>query len=448
MALPSTTTFNTGTAQANDPRMSTPGRTYEGNINIPGSVTSPDAPTIPIGTVNSGVQPLNLPNTPTSTAIPGMNSSAGGVLSTPPQIQQQQQEGTFQPTGDYKKDFMGQLDAISARPGQLAEQYGIAKKLEDYNAAKTKYDLLKESYRVQKEQQLMNGALSADQKQARIGELERKEAFSAGTLAIEYAAKNQDYASAKELMNQQIQMELEPMKMKADFYRDMFMKTEDQRFARAMKAEDRAYDAAKANADLLNDVKMQAYKDGKISAADIGKITSWDDFSSLTGMTEVDAMAEAGARSTIDTIDSALGNKRGLRASAGVGLFSRNKLFRGKVGAKFIGDVEQIAGQLTIDKLIAAKSSGATFGALSDGERQLLAAASTRLGTWAVRNGDGRITGWKVGEGEVKKELEKIKEFAKLDYERRTGRPYTTDSDPAGLGIDASELDPAGIFTP
>lgn len=94
-------------------------------------------------------------------------------------------------------------------------------------------------------------------------------------------------------------------------------------------------------------------------------------------------------------------------------------------GAKsnFIGGVEQLRGELTLDKLSAAKGSGVTFGALSDGERQLVAAAASKLGTWAIKDGAGNTVGYNIDEGQFKKELDKINNFAKLDFVLKGGDP-------------------------
>lgn len=89
--------------------------------------------------------------------------------------------------------------------------------------------------------------------------------------------------------------------------------------------------------------------------------------------------------------------------------------------SNFIAGVEQLREQATLDKLIEAKASGATFGALSDGERQSLAAASSRLGTWAIKDDKGQIVAYNTSEKEMKKELDTIKNFKKLDYIYRGG---------------------------
>lgn len=285
------------------------------STSMSGSTT---APVIPVDVAVGGVKPLDLPNKPTSTASADLIATAGGSIVPPPapQAPKTPQGATNTPVvgGDYKSQYLAQIDQISARPGELTEQFGIQKKLEDYNAAKTKYDLLKEGYRVQKEKELMNGALSADQKQARIAELDRKEAFTAGTLAIEYAAKQQDYVGAKELMNQQLQLELEPIKMRADFYRDMFMKTEDQKFQRQMKAEERAYEEKKAAGEIANTIGINAIQAGMNpkQAADFAK-----------NATTKEAASRAGVINAVNEYIKKLDKYKGAAGSGGIFDFNR-----------------------------------------------------------------------------------------------------------------------------
>jgi len=82
----------------------------------------------------------------------------------------------------------------------------------------------------------------------------------------------------------------------------------------------------------------------------------------------------------------------------------------------FIAGVEQLRSTLNLDTLISAKKQGATFGALSNQELQVLASAATKIGTWAIKDKDGNVTGYNITEKEFKAELDKINNFAKLDY--------------------------------
>jgi hypothetical protein len=86
--------------------------------------------------------------------------------------------------------------------------------------------------------------------------------------------------------------------------------------------------------------------------------------------------------------------------------------------ANFIGSVEQMVAGLTQDKLAQAKGQGVTFGALSDGERQMIAQAASKIGTWRQREDgkvDGEVIGYKVNEKDFKKEVDTINYFKQLD---------------------------------
>lgn len=88
----------------------------------------------------------------------------------------------------------------------------------------------------------------------------------------------------------------------------------------------------------------------------------------------------------------------------------------------FIAEVEQITGQLTLDNLIRAKGQGATFGALSEGELRLLQSSASKINSWAVKK-DGKVVGYKANKKDFKAELDKIGNFAKLDYVLKGGSP-------------------------
>jgi len=63
----------------------------------------------------------------------------------------------------------------------------------------------------------------------------------------------------------------------------------------------------------------------------------------------------------------------------------------------FIGYVQELINTDVLDQLIAAKANGATFGALSDAELQLLKTAANRIAGWAIEK-DGKVVGYKVNQ--------------------------------------------------
>lgn len=111
---------------------------------------------------------------------------------------------------------------------------------------------------------------------------------------------------------------------------------------------------------------------------------------------------------------------------AGTALFGTGKqLYSQLSGAEqdFIAGVEQLRSNLNLDSLIDAKARGATFGALSDQELKVLANASTRIGQWAIKDSNGNVVGYNTTTEAFKKELNKINNFAKLDYIIKGGDP-------------------------
>ena len=84
----------------------------------------------------------------------------------------------------------------------------------------------------------------------------------------------------------------------------------------------------------------------------------------------------------------------------------------------FVGEMDSLISQLSLESLIKAKAEGATFGALSDQELRVLASAASPLGSsaWTVRDDEGNLVGWKVSEDEVRKQLDIINRLTKLDF--------------------------------
>lgn len=111
-----------------------------------------------------------------------------------------------------------------------------------------------------------------------------------------------------------------------------------------------------------------------------------------------------------------------------VGAFSNEGASFSGQKQNFVAGVQQMTEQLTLDKLIQAKQSGATFGALSDGERLLVAAAASKIGTWAIKDSSGNVLGYNAAEKDFKSELDKVNNFQKLDYVLKGG-------DPTSVGI-------------
>ena len=138
------------------------------------------------------------------------------------------------------------------------------------------------------------------------------------------------------------------------------------------------------------------------------------------------AGAGAAAGAPFAGVGAIPGSIGGAIIGAGTALFGIGKQAYSQLsGAEqdFIGSVEQLRSNLNLDSLIDAKSRGATFGALSDQELKVLSNAATKIGQWAIKDSNGNVVGYNVSQGAFKKELEKINNFAKLDYIIKGGDP-------------------------
>lgn len=136
---------------------------------------------------------------------------------------------------------------------------------------------------------------------------------------------------------------------------------------------------------------------------------------------------------TINQI-ATLQKNSGLNSVVGPNAIARWSIKNSLTGASAaaIGDIQQITEQLTLDKLIQAKANGATFGALSDGERQMLASAASKIGTWAIKNKDGKVTGYNIDEKTFRKELQTISDMTQKAYNIKYGQTGQTTTDASG----------------
>jgi hypothetical protein len=135
------------------------------------------------------------------------------------------------------------------------------------------------------------------------------------------------------------------------------------------------------------------------------------------------ALAQANELKTqLDSVKNAkdlLGGFRGLGGFMGIGaanVAGSNFLGRIDLGnflsgdkAKTLGYIDNLLSGATLQKLIDAKSAGATFGALSNQELSLLETSANVLNQWAIRDEKtNKLLGFSVSDGAVIDELNKL----------------------------------------
>lgn len=134
-----------------------------------------------------------------------------------------------------------------------------------------------------------------------------------------------------------------------------------------------------------------------------------------------DKLQAQGLSDKISQIDEVLSSK-GMSGTVGAYGITRWTPFSPDKAERldFIASVEQLINQETIDKLVQSKAAGATYGALSEGERAMLAQSASRIGSWKIFDDKGNVTGYKISEDLFKKELNKIKDLAQRAKDRIT----------------------------
>ncbi len=190
--------------------------------------------------------------------------------------------------------------------------------------------------------------------------------------------------------------------------------------------------------------QQQLIKAKNDNSGSSSKVLSVDDAIKLGvpyGTTEAQAAAMGkggtGGESTRLALQDKITAIDGLIKSKGLnGVVGPNKLARFDplafnaftgVQGDFIAGVSQLTNKETLDSLLALKKAGGTLGALSEGEGKLLANAATKINSWAQKDKDGNVTGYKTSEASFKKELETIKTLSDRALKEAGGAVLTED---------------------
>lgn len=448
-----------------------------GNVNNTPSI---DAPTI-------GTQPkLNLAQIPTTNSdFSSFVGSVGATTNL--QTQYDQQAKDAQAKVDEQQAKLDRINKFSLTDeyAKLQKQQGVpdlTKKLQEANLTLTQ---MQNEYQLQNntlEQQTVPEPFVIGQQ----NELQKTAAIKIGAQAaiVQVLQGNLDLANhyvdkVIDLEYKDFQRKYEAQKYNLEAAKDLLTKTE----AKQAKLLDHQLDLQKASytsfLNLKNDLAKEAIKKG--FAGDLGAIMSATDYEQLGSFMSKytpsgTPITRANAQNNVATANNVI-NSRALDSTVGTSIFSRaassvggtiGRFFTGLIGGgaagaaigsvfggvgaipgailgglaggislvsqgakdsfsgdrqDFIASVEQLRGQLTLDNLINAKARGATFGALSEGELQLLQNSGSKLSSWAIKDKVGNVTGYNVSEKVFKKEIDKINNFAKLDYLNKGGTP-------------------------
>lgn len=399
-------------------------------------MTQPQVPETPI--TSESLQPaqtLSIPPSPTSTQT-GALQGYFEQLSSRTQETKTGADNSLQSVINTLVNSDGESSLTSQAYSQDGGVDDLQSELNDINAQMMaeQHALRREIQRIEANDEGLFGGAVRD----RVNEVTRQSLSKQADLAVVQMAKQGRYDSAKQIADRAVSAQLERQRQEKEIRmfiyqenKEMFTKAEQREFEAREKERDR---------ELENEeYRLRSQFDAKIKQADPLYQTQLAkarfDLDAARQAMFADALPTPGStlqlskqQSQINTLQS-LSKSPGLNSSVGPTFLTRSAV-ADKFGAKdrFIGDVEQLRSQLNLDTLIQAKGSGATFGALSDQELRILGTAATTLGQWAKTDKSGKVTGYDVDEASFRAELDKINNFAKLDYVLKGG-------DPAEIGV-------------
>lgn len=231
---------------------------------------------IPINVALNKVKPMQLPSRPIDNSAKLIGLSRGFLtqptitnLNELEQSTQIAEQNAQTATDQYRGAFTNAITGRADLQQKLESEFDIAGKTEAFNLVRGKFDNTQLRYRREKEAIQVNPALSEAQKSARIREIERKEASELADIAIDYNLKTNQLNSAKELLNEKKNFELDTQRMILDYYREIkndyqniFDETQKIQIDRLIKQEERNYQMAQKNADRIYDLQLRAMKSG------------------------------------------------------------------------------------------------------------------------------------------------------------------------------------------
>jgi hypothetical protein len=125
----------------------------------------------------------------------------------------------------------------------------------------------------------------------------------------------------------------------------------------------------------------------------------------------------------VNTMDS-IKDHPGLNSSVGplgVARFAVGDAFGNK--DSFIGSTEEILKKLTLNTFAEAKEKGMTFGAMSQGEWDILGESASKIVNWREKNKRGDVVGYDIDQKSFLKEMDVLSNFAKMDAIRKGTHP-------------------------
>lgn len=205
---------------------------------------------------------------------------------------------------------------------------------------------------------------------------------------------------------------------------------------------------AEYNKKLEDEAKARKEADASITQAENDAIEAQQ------GITQIDAILNSDGLDAVvgpNAFARGIGRQKGLISTTAKTLASvATGLTTSGIAPEITGSADdtvaltqQILDQQFLDKLIAVKSKGATFGALSDNEGQALRNAANAIAGTAIKSGNlekgtQRVIGYDMSEKAFKEQMTIIQNSIRKVYERASGEAFTPEEQAILDSLDAT----------
>jgi hypothetical protein len=407
---------------------------------------APTAPVIPVDTIMGGTPTLpQVDNAPIPSATTGSVSSAITSATTPPPEPVKEDTTARGRLDTLAGKLFGSQDVAAEREAIRVEQQTKEKEAQ---ARVLGNQLTARQREIQKGLESIEAnsrgkgeyALNAE-----INKYNRETARELADLSFSYNVALGDYQAAEKIVSERLSDIQAQRAQDIQAFNTLFNFVQNDMTESEKLEAQQAWQDKQSEKDFAQRKELMAYENTLKQAdpmyqAQLAKARA-DLVSSqtLAETPETSELVMAGNKQNIDNIEQLL-TSGGMSTAVGTSILSRAP--RGVLGTigkiatvigipglfkdawksttgqtqDFIAGVEQLQSQLSLDSLINAKAKGATFGALSDTEMRILSASASKIGSYVVKDKEGKAVGYNTTEANFQKELNKINNFAKLDY--------------------------------
>lgn len=247
---------------------------YLGTYNAPKTATN-TTPQVPVGQIGN-TKELTLPTSgqfrdTTSTSV---ISEMDAFLAQPQQEDTSQMEMTDQQLKSLLGESFNTLASRGEFTSQLEEQKGIGTLTEELDDINNQIRGKTLAFRREQEALAKEAGLTAAQKNARMRDIERKQASELADLSIIQQARQDRLSSAQSWVDRKVQLKFADEQTRLDglkfFYqenKDVLTKAQDRKYQQMITRENRAFELAKGRYQQLENQKLELVKNARINGA-------------------------------------------------------------------------------------------------------------------------------------------------------------------------------------